>query len=239
MSKTFYMNRIFKNQNLSNSELTLLEYMFSNPEKIKKEGIRQLAKSNFISTASIVRLAKKLGYTGYNELIFDIKRITSNNNINKLKNEDYFSWNSKCPLSDLNEVSKIYLNKNKYIYLYGEGFCEFVTGYIHRKLLVKKYNVILLHGLEIPIVHEKEHNPTLIIVSKSGENFSCINKINQLIELGGNIISITSDCNSSIGTISDVSISIPINHVADSKNEGFTTFYGDSINVLENLFNKI
>lgn len=239
MNKTFHISRIFKNQNLSDPEVTILEYIISNPEKIQKEGIRQLAKSNFTSTASIVRLAKKLGYSGYNELIFDVKRMLSNSEINNTKNENGFSWTSKKTLCDLTELSKAYLNKDKYIYLYGEGFCEFVTGYIHRKLLVKKYNVLLLHGLEIPIVHEKEHNPTLIIISKSGENFSCIKKIEQLLELGGNIISITSDSNSSIGKISDVAISIPVKHIADNKNEGFTTFYGDSINLLEYLFSKI
>ncbi|MGX4599000.1 MurR/RpiR family transcriptional regulator [Faecalimicrobium sp. JNUCC 81] len=239
MNKTFHVGRIFKNQNLSDSEVKILEYMFASPEKIKKEGIRQLAKANFTSTASIIRLAKKLGYSGYNELIFDVKRMTSDTLVNSIKKEDSFSWNSKRPLNDLNELSKTYLNKDKYIYLYGEGFCEFVTGYIHRKLLVKKYNVILLHGLEIPIVYEKNHNPTLIVISKSGENFACIRKIEQLSDLGGDIISITSNSNSSISTISDVSLSIPVSHVADSKNEEFTTFYGDSINLLEVLFSRV
>ncbi len=239
MNKTFHVGRIFKNQNLSDSEVKVLEYIFANPEKIKKEGIRQLAKSNFTSTASIIRLAKKLGYSGYNELIFDIKRMTSYTLDNNSDNENGFLWSSKNPLADFNELSKKYLNKNKYIYLYGEGFCEFVTGYIHRKLLVKKYNVILLHGLEIPIVHEKDHDPTLIVISKSGENFACIRKIEQLSSLGGDIISITSDSNSSISVMSDVAFSIPVSNIADSKNEEFTTFYGDSINLLEDLFSRV
>ena len=239
MNKTFHVGRIFKNQNLSDSEVKVLEYIFANPEKIKKEGIRQLAKSNFTSTASIIRLAKKLGYSGYNELIFDIKRMTSCTLDNNSDNENGFLWSSKNPLADFNELSKKYLNKNKYIYLYGEGFCEFVTGYIHRKLLVKKYNVILLHGLEIPIVHEKDHDPTLIVISKSGENFACIRKIEQLSSLGGDIISITSDSNSSISVMSDVAFSIPVSNIADSKNEEFTTFYGDSINLLEDLFSRV
>ncbi|MGL4572256.1 MAG: MurR/RpiR family transcriptional regulator [Clostridium sp.] len=236
MSNPFHVGRIFKNQNLSESEIKILEYIFDSPEKIKKEGIRMLAKTTFTSTASIIRLAQKLGYSGYNELIFDIKRMTSDNETKSVGNENGFSWNSKFPLSSLEELSKKYLTKDKYIYLYGEGFCEFVTGYIHRKLLVKKYKVLLLHGLEIPIVHEKEHNPTLIIISKSGENFSCIKKIEQLTNLGGDILSITSNLNSGIGRISDVSISIPVSHIADNKNESFTTFYGDSINLLEHLF---
>ena len=41
MNKTFHVGRIFKNQNLSDSEVKVLEYIFANPEKIKKEGIRQ------------------------------------------------------------------------------------------------------------------------------------------------------------------------------------------------------
>lgn len=238
MSKKFHVDRIFKNQNLSDSEVKILEYIFANPENIKKEGIRQLAKSNFTSTASIVRLAKKLGYSGYNELIFDIKRMTSDTLVNATENNNSFTWSSKHPLADFNELAKTYLNKKKYIYLYGEGFCEFVTGYIHRKLLVKKYNVILLHGLEIPIVYEKNHNPTLIVISKSGENFSCIRKIEQLADLGGDVISITSDHNSSISAISDVSICIPTNFIADIKNEEYTTFYGNSINILEDLLSR-
>ncbi|SCI01363.1 MULTISPECIES: MurR/RpiR family transcriptional regulator [unclassified Romboutsia] len=239
MIKTFHVGRIFKNQNLSDSETKILEYIFTNPDKVKKEGIRQLAKSNFTSTASIIRLSKKLGYSGYNELIFDIKRMTSDSLTNNNEQENYFNWCSKIPLADLDELSKKYLNKKKYIYLYGEGFCEFVTGYIHRKLLVKKYNVILLHGLEIPIVYERDHSPTLIVVSKSGENFSCIRKIEQLSDLGGDIICITSNPNSSISLMSDVSLSIPVASIADSKNEEFTTFYGDSINLLEDLFSRV
>ena len=96
-----------------------------------------------------------------------------------------------------------------------------------------------MHGLEIPIVHEKDHDPTLIVISKSGENFACIRKIEQLSSLGGDIISITSDSNSSISVMSDVSFSIPVSNIADSKNEEFTTFYGDSINLLEDLFSRV
>lgn len=233
MAKTFHIDRLFKNQNLSGSDIKILEYIVDNPEKVQKEGIRQLAKINFTSTASIIRLAKKLGYSGYNELIFDVKKMTSESSI---KDRQNLVNNSKFP--SLDEIN-FYFNKNKYIYIYGEGFCEFVTGYIHRKLLVKKYNVILLHGLEIPIVYDEMHNPTLLLISKSGENFSCINKIEQMRSFNGNVVSITSNPNSTISKSSDISFSIPDDNIADNKNEGFTTFFGDSINLLEQIFSKI
>lgn len=236
MDNTFHVSRLFKNQNLSDSDINILKHIINNPEKVQKEGIRQLAKSNFTSTASIVRLAKKLGYSGYNELLFDIKKMVSSSKANNLEDDMKFTWKSNSNLNNLKDLSKLYLSKEKYIYLYGEGFCEFVTGYIHRKLLVKKYNVILLHGLEIPIVYDNNHNPTLIVVSKSGENFACIRKIEQLTNLGGHIISLTSNLDSTISNISNASLSIPVNNIADSKNEEFTTFYGDCINLLEHLF---
>lgn len=239
MSSTFQVKRMFKTNNLSESEVNVLEYMMSDPEKIQKEGIRNLAKSNFTSTASIIRLAKKLGYSGYNELIFDIKKMVSGSNTANLREENQFTWKCKSNIESLSDLSKEYLSKEKYIYLYGEGFCEFVTGYIYRKLLVKKYNVLLLHGLEVPIVYENIHNPTLIIISKSGENFACIRKIDQLSNLGGQVISITSNPNSTISNLSDLALSIPVSNIADSKNEEFTTFYGDSINLLENLFSYV
>lgn len=232
MTKTFHIGRLFKNQSLSNSEINILEYIMENPEKVKKEGIRQLAKANFTSTASVVRLAKKLGYSGYNELIFDIKKMTNGTVVEGGK-----SIINTSILPSLEEFNS-YFNKENYIYIYGEGFCEFVTGYIHRKLLVKKYNVILLHGLEIPIVYTEKHNPTLLLISKSGETFSCINKIQQMKDLNRPVVSITSNSNSTIAKASDMTFSIPDNNITDNTNEGYTNFFGNCINLLEDIFSN-
>lgn len=40
MAKTFHIDRLFKNQNLSDSDIKILEYIVDNPEKVQKEGIR-------------------------------------------------------------------------------------------------------------------------------------------------------------------------------------------------------
>lgn len=232
MAKTFHIGRLFKNESLTNSEIKILEYIIDSPERVKKEGIRQLAKANFTSTASVVRLAKKLGYSGYNELLFDIKKMT-----NKPIIEDPKSKINTSILPSLEEI-KSYFNKEKYIYIYGEGFCEFVTGYIHRKLLVKKFNVILLHGLEIPIVYDEKHNPTLLLISKSGETFSCIKKIEQMRDLNGHVVSITSNSNSTIARSSNITFSIPDNNITDNTNEGYTNFFGNCINLLEDIFSN-
>ena len=68
---------------------------------------------------------------------------------------------------------------------------------------------------------------------------SCINKIEQMRSFNGNVVSITSNSNSTISKSSDISFSIPDDNIADNKNEGFTTFFGDSINLLEQIFSKI
>ncbi len=235
MSDIFHVDRLFKNPNLSKQEKDILKQIVKEPEEIRKKGIRQLAKEHYTSPASIVRLAQKLGYSGYNELIFDVKRmINSVGVVNRSKLKSYSSLSS----DELDEIMISCLGKDRYKYIYGEGFCEYVTGYIHRKLLVNKHKVILLHGLEIPIVYEEEHNPTLILVSRSGENFSCIKKIEHLRKYSGNIITFTSNSNSTMYKKSDVAFCIEDKNFTDTKNEYFTNFYGDCINLFENLLDQ-
>lgn len=61
-----------KRATLSKLEKQVLEYIFANPHKIVKMRIDDLAKELFLSTATISRAAKRLGFKGYQELKFTI-----------------------------------------------------------------------------------------------------------------------------------------------------------------------
>ena len=45
----------------------------NNKEGLKKIGIREVAKQAFVSTASIVNMSKKMGFSGYSELVFSLQ----------------------------------------------------------------------------------------------------------------------------------------------------------------------
>lgn len=67
------INKLQKQQaNLSNLEKQVFEYILRNPEKIKEMTVEQLANQLFISTATISRTAKRLGFKGFQELKYAI-----------------------------------------------------------------------------------------------------------------------------------------------------------------------
>lgn len=67
---------------LSNSERQVLDYVRDHADAIASMNIQQLAEAAFVSTATIIRLCKKLNLTGYNDLKYGIRQ-----NIGRKKHE--------------------------------------------------------------------------------------------------------------------------------------------------------
>lgn len=65
-----------KKSQLSNLENQVLEYILANPKKVAKMTIEGLADHLFISTATISRTAKHLGFKGFQELKYVIVQYT-------------------------------------------------------------------------------------------------------------------------------------------------------------------
>ncbi|MBC2582080.1 hypothetical protein [Clostridium sp. DJ247] len=62
------INNILILNKLSNIEKEVLSYIYQNinyPDKLK---VKDVAKSNFTSTTTVMRVTKKLGYSGYKEM---------------------------------------------------------------------------------------------------------------------------------------------------------------------------
>lgn len=236
MTNNFNLERIFKNKNLSDGEQRILKTILLDPAKVQENGIRKLAENSFSSPASIERLAKKLDYAGYSELVYHAKIITSTG-----KNVDDSELNglSILPPHIFRDRLQDIFNHNNYIYLYGEGFNEFVTEYIYRKLLVNHFQTLILNGIEIPLVYEKSQHPVLLLISRSGENFTCLQKIEQINQVNGQLISFTSDPNSTIAQKSDLPIYLHDDQTSDSANIHYTTFFGDCINGFEKLLSWV
>jgi len=57
---------------LNNSEADVLRFMWKNRQSLKNLGIRDVAKASYVSTATIIQMAKKIGFTGYSELVFSV-----------------------------------------------------------------------------------------------------------------------------------------------------------------------
>lgn len=71
--KEFY-EIVFANRRLlSESENDLADYLLANQQKIEKLKLNDVATANFTSTTTVIRLCKKLGFSGWSELQYFIK----------------------------------------------------------------------------------------------------------------------------------------------------------------------
>ncbi|MFL2061292.1 MurR/RpiR family transcriptional regulator [Marinilactibacillus psychrotolerans] len=93
-----------KKSTLSNLENQVLEYILANPLEVSESTIEQLADKLFISTATISRTAKHLGFKGFQELKYAILHYTNKErgqtNIKELSKEtSFFSDNLNHQIS--------------------------------------------------------------------------------------------------------------------------------------------
>ena len=64
--------KLFQGKELSESDQQLLAYIINNMDTVLQMGVRQIAKENYTSPASVIRLSKKLGYTGFIDLYYHV-----------------------------------------------------------------------------------------------------------------------------------------------------------------------
>jgi DNA-binding MurR/RpiR family transcriptional regulator len=51
----------------------VLEYILKNIDDVLDKGVREIAQINYTSATTIIKLSKKLGYTGYVDMIYRLK----------------------------------------------------------------------------------------------------------------------------------------------------------------------
>ncbi|SFB99833.1 transcriptional regulator, RpiR family [Alkalibacterium subtropicum] len=160
---------------LSENDYYMLNYVQKHTDKVKNMTILELSKECNMSKSSVLRLTKKLGFSGYSEFKYYLKEQTSR----KTVSEDIFDLSMTDVQTTLNLFKKINkvpiyeLIKNaETIYAYGTGWGQQnALQELKRYLLsMNKYLYIIpaKKELQVTISHMK---PTdlVIFTSLSGE----------------------------------------------------------------------
>ena len=64
-------------KSLTRAEYRVLAHLTAHPLQVGKMTVRDLAQATYVSTATIMRLCRKLGFSGYSELIWHCKQLLS------------------------------------------------------------------------------------------------------------------------------------------------------------------
>ena len=238
------LSQLVENKGLTEIELKVLNYMIDNIEDLNKMGVRGIAKNNFTSTSTIMRLAKKLGYSGFLEMQYNLLSLTKNELADNLHESDFIESLKMNNLlqgvsnEDINKFLDILFDDNqKFIFIYANGFSGIVAEYINKKFLVMGKRCILSNGTDSIGVFENNLDfiSSIIVISKSGETPMVLNKVRTAKEHNIKVVSFTNELENSISKISDISFKIEDTNKLDDRNIMPNTFFPKVLIIIELL----
>lgn len=233
------------NKNFTNIENTVLEYINNNQESLKDMTIQKLADETYTSKSTIFRLAKKLGFDGFTDMIYHLSRQQA-----KVDNAevDTYIENLSTSIQKIflqNEVNLMdFRNRTKQeeqsIYIIGTGYSGIIGEYMYKKILGQGKLVYYSNGADTNalFLNNLHRISDIICISKSGETELVNSKAQIAKEKGIGVISFTRSDDNSLAKISDITFTIDDNQFLDRNNINPTQFYSMLLLYLEYFIEK-
>lgn len=219
---------------LKEDEENIINYIKNNTDECLRIGITKIAELNYTSAAKIVRLAKKLGYTGYIDMIYSFKnRIEKNTNL-KINNTIRYSIKNKKEID-------LFINCliDKKIAIFGENFSGIIGKYISNRLFSLGIESQFLDCIDSNLFFEGvgKNYDAIILISNTGESSKCLNIIKESKNSKKKyiIISFTGNNKNTISENSDIAFYIQGISTEDIIVKYPTPFYGNVILGFEDL----
>lgn len=120
--------QVFSQAELSKTDLTILHCILDNPDACIDDGIRAVSARCYSSPSTLVRLAKKLGFRGYLELVYFIK-------FNLTMAPAYQAARPTSAAPPAQQAQFLDLLDSGKILIHGSGFSQLVAQYTGRRQL--------------------------------------------------------------------------------------------------------
>ena len=224
---------------LSDTEQKLLAFILEHHEEALSMGVRQIAARNFVSPALVIKLSKKMGFTGFTDMVYRLNFLIQNRARNRNHTSSLTSFIGNIESGRLNGFLELLdRHRNDVILITSTGFCSPVAEFIARKLLVRGYRCIQRNAYG---VYDK--NPLgaglMIAISKSGETDTITRVVDYGKENGVDIISFTGEQSNHIARCSTVNIPILDDQALDDRNMEANYFYARVMIVFEYLMDQL
>lgn len=229
MNTQIQIKKIANGKKLNDVEQRVLNYIIENIDDVMSMGVRGIAKNNYTSTSVIMRLTKKLGFTGFVDMHYKLYPQIKNSTQISLTNTAYQHNNlfSIPHLTQFNDyhllqafAEKLSLLDHKFFFIYATGFSGIIAEYIHKKLLVLGKKSMLASGSDSAAVFENNlsHIGIFLAVSKSGHTEQVVNKARTARENNIFVVSFTNELANPLEELSDINFKIEDNNKLDDLN---------------------
>lgn len=176
----------------------------------KRVGIQQIAAENYLSTASIVKMCKRLGFDGYSELYYHLSRQLA---ASEKPTEETLRRLIDNYSADL--ISRfcalLHERRRGKIFTTGEGFSNIVGAYIVQRMSICGFmafsNVHFYDYMIFQETHQSadaDESAIMFAVSQSGETEPVLNDVRHARQHGQKIISFTRRSDSTLAQLSDL-----------------------------------
>jgi DNA-binding MurR/RpiR family transcriptional regulator len=205
---------LYSNISLTELEKTILNRINYYINKDERVNLETITKDCFVSKGAVVKLAKKLGFSGYSEMYYvslaSRKKVFSADYSNMEKT--FQNKQSQTYISMLSRLLWHY--RNSKIYIDSLGICDTARDYYLQKLLIFNFNAVNCYHFEAFHVQ----NPGLyIFLSYSGSNSIIIEKVKVAAENGFKVIALTANPDSPLAKLADSTIVVDGNR-SDKEN---------------------
>ncbi|MEG8605680.1 SIS domain-containing protein [Klebsiella pneumoniae] len=199
------VENIFRDVKLSKTEMAVLRFIQNDPAQCIRQGVRAVAEQCYSNPSSLVRLAKKLKFSGWLELVYFIKFNITMPKLDVTNDIDYMSVQPEEALTPL--LASL---KQQRILIHGSGFSQLIAQYIYNKFLVTGVNASLALWPDYEILEQKNAAcfDSIWIISKSGRSSSALNWVKALEGKEINLVCFTGDYQSPLAQAADTAFII-------------------------------
>lgn len=209
---------------LNDSEAEVLRFMKKNRQSLKTIGIRDVAKASYVSTATIINMAKKIGYSGYSELVFAL-----GNSQSDISMPSTFSDEEKAAFIDL--LSEY---RDKRIMILGSGFSQNLANYFSESLNLYGFRATANSHLEF-LRQQVQQDILLVIISNSGDTVRLAELAKMANDHHIDVIAFVGQKNSKIGSLATLTISTETYTPQRISDYQPNLFFGTTLNQFELL----
>ena len=200
---------------LTGSEKYIYKYLNDNFYSIPMLGIEDIVKHTFTSNSCVIRLSKKLGYSGWKQLqISCLKKINKSQKVDdSIKFDVYMKsikkMSAKSNNGDFDKIISL-LSKTKKIWVYGSGINKPIATMLNYQLLMKGKDSRSANCSvsERTIIKNLKKPDVVIFISYSGETKKVLDIV-KLVNKGVKKIALTQNFNNPLRKMCDYELLVP------------------------------
>lgn len=236
---------------LTRAEYRALAFVSDNTWRINKLTVRMLAEETFVSTATIMRLCQKLGFSGFSEFIFHIKLLLNDPALTPLpqmaiqqptplafpqfvanyqRTFDFISAEAVSAFSQL-------LHQEESFFLYGTGFSHLFAEYLAKKLQILGKTAFAsgLGDSRSIFLNNAAKYRVFIAISRSGETEQVLDKARIAHSSGMTVVVFTRASFNSLSRLADIHFQLYDDASNDAVDVGEITSFESNLVMLIDL----